>query len=157
LRRNALDHASAAALAGLTGLQTLGLGRLTPWERDLVRESSAACAASVAALPPSLRVLSVAHVGRCAEGAALVVPPGRAQQLELRSGCMTGRPRKGDTPAPDRLRRVRAGDAAEGDIRAFFGWHRGFRFDILILGALVGGIGAGPKNSPYIIPYIIFL
>jgi hypothetical protein len=108
-RRNELDLASAAALAGLTGLRALSLCGLMPGRGDLDRAGAAACAAAVAALPPSLRTLTVGDVGGCAEGAALVVPPGRAQQLELR--C-TG----------ELSHCLRTGQAAAGDVRAFFGW-----------------------------------
>jgi hypothetical protein len=130
-RRNELDHALATALAGLSGLQTLNLSGLAPGQRDLDRAGAAACAAAVAALPPSLRVLSVAHVGGCAEGAVLVVPPGRAQQLELR--C-TG----------ELSHCLRTGQAAVGDVGAFLGWLQGFMvpraIKTLVLGARARGV-----------------
>jgi hypothetical protein len=127
LRSNALDLASAAALAGLTGLRALRLGRLTPGGQDLDRAGAAACAAAVAALPPSLRTLTVGDVGSCAEGAALVVPPGRAQQLELRCS----------DPIHFSLR---TGQAAARDMRTFYGWLPCplARFKALVLGACAG-------------------
>jgi hypothetical protein len=117
-----IELTSAVALAGLTGLRALSLSGLMPGGLDLGRAGAAACAAAVAALPPSLQTLTVGYVGGCAEGAALVVPPGRAQQLELRCS----------DPIHFSLR---TGQAAVGDVRAFMGWHRGCRFGALVLGA----------------------
>ncbi len=91
----------------------------------------------MAALPPSLRTLTVGDVGGCAEGAALVVPLGRTQQLELR--CI------------DSTRfNLRTGQAAVGDVRAFMGWHRGHRFGAFVLGACAvkGWHGSTAQTSP---------
>jgi hypothetical protein len=114
-RRNNLDQACAEALAGLTGLQALALNRLTPWGVGLETTRAAAVAAAVAALPPSLRTLTVEEVGACAKGAALVVPPGRAQRLELRCRFVT-------YLAREPTRRLSTGQAGAGDVRAFLGW-----------------------------------
>jgi hypothetical protein len=142
LPRNEL--ASAVALAGLTGLRALHLSGLMPGRRDLDRAGAAACAAAVAALPPSLRVLSVAHVGGCAEGAALVVPPFRLQPLELRCTgelshclrCINVTDDEGQAAL-----RMRSGQAAAGDVRAFFGWfpRPAPRIRTLRIGARSGG------------------
>jgi hypothetical protein len=90
------------------------------------RWQAAQCAAVVALLPPSLRELWVeSGMGRCVEGAALVVPPGRAQQLELR--CVEERfsfkeRRSYNSMKQDgRLRTGQEGTAE--DVRAFLRWH----------------------------------
>jgi hypothetical protein len=70
----------------------------------------------VALLPPSLQELAVAgDVGSCAEGAALVVPPGRAQQLELRCSGLGY-----DLCFESRLRTGQQGTAE--DVREFLRW-----------------------------------
>jgi hypothetical protein len=113
-RRNALDRPTAEALAGLSRLRELGVYTLTQGY-DLDGDRVRTAAAAVAALPPSLRVLWVADVGCCCEGAALVVPPARAQQLELRCYDHPGS-RLGQTG------RLYSGWATVEDVRAFLRW-----------------------------------
>jgi hypothetical protein len=126
-RSNTLDRATALALAGLPCLRALRVHSLLPgygreeghkpkYEMHLHRREAAECAAVVAALPPRLRELVVGvGMGSCVEGAALVVPPGRAQQLELRCGPGKALQDEG------RLRTGRQGTAE--DVRAFLSWH----------------------------------
>ncbi len=146
--RNALDGPTAEALAGFTRLQELGLRRLAPWrdrqdgrplqdDLDLNREIAAGYGAAVAALPPWLRLLKVGEVGCCAEGAALVAPPGRAQRLEVvrcdgLNSALWRRP----------TGRVRTGSATVEDVRAFLRWlGPGVRIGTLVVGGCMRWAG----------------
>ncbi len=135
VRRNALDRPTAEALAGLTRLRELRVrllvaGPPTASGDDLDRASAVECAAAVAALPAELKELLVDHLGSCAEGAALVVPPGRAQQLELRFNS-----RMSDTGTLC----MRTGRATVEDVGAFMRWMKGSIHDMtLVLGGCVG-------------------
>jgi hypothetical protein len=114
---NDLDQATAAALGGLSCLEHLGLGWLLPVNVELSRAYAPVCAAVVAALPPSVRTLELWSVGACMEGAALVVPPGRAlvvgQTHLLRDDTW------GFDPEPFH---ARTGGATADDVRTFLGW-----------------------------------
>jgi hypothetical protein len=125
----------AESLSGLPRLRELGVGSLTfvDGRYDLDREIASELGAAVAALPPSLRLLKVREVGACAEGAALVVPPGRAQRLEVRCDGL-GRELRSEG-------RLRTGRATVEDVRAFMQWlgpELGARVKTLILGGWVG-------------------
>jgi hypothetical protein len=100
----------AEALAGLSHLRSLWLCGLMPGAADMDRAGAAECAATVAVLPPSLGALMLDWDSSCVEGAALVVPPDRAQQLGvwLRYGLSSSR--------------VRTGRATVEDMRTFLRW-----------------------------------
>jgi hypothetical protein len=120
VRSNVLDRPTVVALAGLRRLRTLGVARLTAG--DLDRAGAAACAAAVAALPRSVRVLDVQDGwGACAEGAALVALRCQAQNLELRWGYQDPGGHLDDTLYNQK--RLRTGkEATAEDVRTVFGW-----------------------------------
>jgi hypothetical protein len=115
VHRLGLGMPAAKALAGLSHLEALKVSSFDPFfDPSEDRAAAVECAAIMAALPPSLRLLEVCDMGYYAEGAALVVPPGRAQPLEVRCSGPN---------AYQRFSHFYTGrEVTAADVRAFLGW-----------------------------------